>query len=84
MAQKNYLDEAGVRQLLEYLELQHNAINKRIDLLTPEYIQQIIKQSFDDFSLDNVIIYGGSAIDQTNNNGLVIYSGSASTGGRNE
>ena len=84
MAKKNYLDEAGVRQLLNYLELQHNEMYKKLDLLTPEYIQQIIKQSFDDFSLDNVIIYGGSAIDQTDNNGLIIYGGSASTGGKSE
>lgn len=79
---KNYLDEAGVKQLLDYLDLQHYEIYKKLDLLTPEYIQQVIKKAFDEFSLNDVIVYGGSAFDQIDE-GLIVYGGSASTGGIN-
>ena len=58
----NYLDESGVKQLLEYLELQHAAINKKLDPLTPEHL----KQNFYDFLLEDLVIYGGSATDQIN------------------
>ena len=77
--QKKYLDEEGVKQLLDYLELQH----KKFDLLTPEYIQQIVKQIFDDLTLENLIVYGGSATDQIDD-GLIVYGGSASMGGTGE
>ena len=74
--EKKYLDEEGVKQLLDYLELQH----KKFDLLTPEYIQEVVKQIFNDLTLEDVIVYGGSATDQIND-GLIVYGGSASIGG---
>ena len=79
VTEKKYLDEEGVKQLLDYLELQH----KKFDLLTPEYIQQVVKQVFNDLTLENVIVYGGSATDQIDD-GLIVYGGSASTGGINK
>lgn len=79
VTEKKYLDEEGVKQLLDYLELQH----KKFDLLTPEYIQQVVKQVFNDVTLENVIVYGGSATDQIDD-GLIVYGGSASTGGINK
>lgn len=77
--QKKYLDEEGVKQLLNYLELQY----KKFDLLTPEYIQQIAKQISDNLTLENLIVYGGSATDQIDE-GLIVHSGSASVGGIDE
>lgn len=77
--EKKYLDEEGVKQLLDYLELQH----KKFDLLTPEYIQEVVKQVFNDSTSENVILYGGSATDQIND-GLIVYDESASTGGTGE
>lgn len=72
MANKNYLDEAGVSRLVEFFTMRINRLEEQIALLnktdgTPGSIQQTINDTIanteiSDLNLDGeYVIYGGSA-----------------------
>ena len=74
MADKQYLDEEGLRRLVEYIKLQLIPFDKAIELLnktdgTPGSIQKMIDDAISELDIgdlqqeETLVIYGGSASD---------------------
>lgn len=77
MSNKYYLDEEGLRRLVEFINEQHVPIAKAIELLnktdgSPGSVKKMIDDAISELNLDNIeqkstlYIYGGSASDMVN------------------
>lgn len=88
MPKQEYLDQEGLKKLVEFINSQHDIFLAYIELLnktdgTPGSIQQMIDEAISKIDIsslfkdDSLIIYGGSATELIDDDDVIIYGGSA-------